>query len=76
MKAIDALIDVQIQIQKLIGLHNDKLKTITDENQKQFVKGVITGLGRSLLTIPLIETLEGCGCDSNDCDCDSDNTKK
>jgi len=60
MKPIDAIIDTQTQIQNLIGLHNDKLKDITDEKQKQFMKGIIAGLQRALLTIPLIETLEDC----------------
>ena len=60
MKSIDAIIDTLTQIQNLTGVYNDKLKTITDENQKQFVKGVIVGLQRALLAIPLLETLEDC----------------
>jgi hypothetical protein len=56
--AIDGIIDIQTQIQNLIGLHNEKLKDITDEKQKQFMKGVIVGLQRALLTIPLLETID------------------
>ena len=60
MKAIDGIIDIQTKIQNLIGLHNEKLKDITDEKKKEFLKGVITGLQRALLTIPLLETLDEC----------------
>ena len=49
--------EIRNDIEKVIDKHQKSLDKETDENKKQFLKGCITGLRRSLLTLPLLETL-------------------
>ena len=49
--------EIRKDIEEVIDKHQNLLDKETDENKKQFLNGCITGLRRSLLTLPLIETL-------------------